>query len=102
MKSLNNFPTAAFPKIWNKFGLKIKNSNLFKLAKSKYKKVEYSPTHLSGVIRKNATHAKNMFLIILINKKSQLSVYISFFKPLYIICSHLFIFVLPHAVTNFV
>ena len=38
MKSLNNFPTAAFPKIWNKFGLKIKNCNSFKLAKSKYKK----------------------------------------------------------------
>ena len=38
MKSLNNFPTAAFPKILNKFGLKIENCNSFKLAKSKYKK----------------------------------------------------------------
>ena len=36
MKSLNIFPTAAFHKICNKFALKIKNCNSFKLAKSKY------------------------------------------------------------------
>ena len=38
LKSLNYFPTAAIPRIWNRFSLNVKNCKSYKLAKSKYKK----------------------------------------------------------------
>ena len=38
MKSLDCFPTVAFPRVWNKFGLNVKSCKSYKLSKLKFKK----------------------------------------------------------------